>query len=411
MKTWLIVVIVVSILVAALVVVCFVTGPCGGGKPDPTTPPRKVAVLVSTDFAYFDIQGNGGYWNDVVLTYCMLRRNGFADDDIYVVYGDGRDGFYVWEPDGGDEVEAPLPQLVQKSGATGILNVELQQVAGELLTGRYYEPPYCVEKLAATNTAQSAQESRSLIQITDFPFVFGPDLALENSTSRPEQVLDCLAKGCTDPKTALGLDEYRGGAIERLDANDFLFFWWRGHGSAYNENRKQKLELSLLGGLQLLPAATIVEAISKINAGRRLIVFETCDSGCACNEIDTAKPPTIVFTSSSCEEPSNGVFTPAGGVPHALWTYWIDGTLMGGVPIGGFPRALETSTVGVTTKIEVGNSLDVSYRQATSAVQYSQADPQTPRRLDEGQLSSSTRLDVDDPTNGIEGGSSPTPGS
>ena len=53
---------------------------------------QKYAVLVSTGKAITDnSMYHSEYWYDLFLHYKMLRENGFKDDKIYVLYGDGTD--------------------------------------------------------------------------------------------------------------------------------------------------------------------------------------------------------------------------------------------------------------------------------------------------------------------------------
>ena len=144
-----------------------------------------------------------------------------------------------------------------------------------------------------------------------------------------------------------------------------------------------------------MPASVIVDALSKIKAGKQLLVFETCESGCVCYEIDTKHPPAVLFTSSGCDNaPSDGVFTTVSGVPHGLWTYWIDGALMGSLPPH---KAVECDTPSPELKFKIGNTLSTSFEQAYEATLDFQEDPQQPSRTDDADLSTSTRIDVDDP--------------
>ncbi len=70
---------------------------CTNPPPPPSAPTegRKVAVLISTEYA--EIMTNiydADAWYDLVHTYCMLRANGFTDKNIWVLYAYGKDGFY-----------------------------------------------------------------------------------------------------------------------------------------------------------------------------------------------------------------------------------------------------------------------------------------------------------------------------
>lgn len=53
---------------------------------------QKYAVLISTgDVTTDDTKYHSEYWYDLFLHYEMLRENGFKDDKIYVLYGNGVD--------------------------------------------------------------------------------------------------------------------------------------------------------------------------------------------------------------------------------------------------------------------------------------------------------------------------------
>jgi len=53
---------------------------------------QKYAVLISTNEVTADnVSYNSEWWYDLYLQYSMLRDNGFKDDKIYILYGDGTD--------------------------------------------------------------------------------------------------------------------------------------------------------------------------------------------------------------------------------------------------------------------------------------------------------------------------------
>ena len=52
----------------------------------------KYAVLISTnEVTHDDISYHSEWWYDLFIQYQALRENGFDDEDIYVLYGDGTD--------------------------------------------------------------------------------------------------------------------------------------------------------------------------------------------------------------------------------------------------------------------------------------------------------------------------------
>lgn len=53
---------------------------------------KKYAVLISTnEVVSDDVAYHSEWWYDLFLHYKMLKENGFKDDKIYVLYGDGTD--------------------------------------------------------------------------------------------------------------------------------------------------------------------------------------------------------------------------------------------------------------------------------------------------------------------------------
>lgn len=54
--------------------------------------PQKYAVLISTNRVMWDDAAyHSEWWYDLFLQYKMLRENGFKDQNIYVLYGEGTD--------------------------------------------------------------------------------------------------------------------------------------------------------------------------------------------------------------------------------------------------------------------------------------------------------------------------------
>jgi len=53
---------------------------------------KKYAVLISAgETTEDDAMFNSEFWYDLVLTYRMLIDNGYSHEDVWVLYGDGRE--------------------------------------------------------------------------------------------------------------------------------------------------------------------------------------------------------------------------------------------------------------------------------------------------------------------------------
>ena len=93
-KTLLLVIGIVVFLVCLIILIIWITDNGDGPQTPTETTTSKIAVLISTEFAesgatIYDADA----WYDTVHTYCMLRANGFTDENIWVLYGYGDDGF------------------------------------------------------------------------------------------------------------------------------------------------------------------------------------------------------------------------------------------------------------------------------------------------------------------------------
>ena len=319
--------------------------------------PRKVAVLVSAEYAESNVVlYDADFWYDTVLTYCALKENGFADKDIYVLYGHGEDGFYL--PDGG----------TQPSGAPALA----ANGTGE----DYYMPPYCA----------GAVGDRGVRPITDFPMIYpatGTGKKKDGTASRPRELLECLANGCWAFTSAYG-------TIKPLGKRDFLYVWWKGHG--YRPMSAPDSVSFTLPGLTSVTADEVVGWLAQVRAGRRVLVLETCHSGCLGTAIDTVDPPSILFASAGCGEISSNSYRPKGDVPHGVWTYWIDCNLQGKMPN---PPIVPWET-GMSNALSVGKPLDHVFDQSAKAVGRF-IPSQTPLKKDECELAPRTTIHGPDP--------------
>jgi len=262
--------------------------------PQLAQPPKKVAVLISTEEAAVPYQDpppgvdtfyNTEFWNDLVLTYCTLSKNGFGAENIYVLYGDGQDF---------------------RSERPG------------------YRPPYC-------------DGSRKLTDIA----LTGPSGVVKDNIC---SVLCCLATGhpavqrdgrcrcCRWGTRARNGFSCRQGRIPRLGAGDYLFVWLEGHGYRYDGG--SLVHLPNVEQINLRDSE--IERILKgLSARRRTLVFETCKSGGLVDNLDDANT-VVVASSGPYEDSYPAYFTDRDGFPasgeevaHGRLSFWLNAALQG----------------------------------------------------------------------------------
>ena len=339
--------------------------------------PRKVAVLIAAEYSTAPLVGNEEFWYDTVLTYCMLRQNGFKDKEIYVLYGNGQDGFYTMIAPGTSEVVTP------DSNTTT-----------EPKPGEYFIKPYC----GGLDVNSGMGPLWVNTEITDFPMTYNDGtFGCRDGRCRPQEMFDCLAQGC-EPRSTFNTPGYPEQEIAALGESDFLFVWWKGHGVELDDKHFLRV-----GGYDL-EIAEINGWMKGIGVGQQLLVFETCHSGCLVEEMDLNQqnePPAIFLASSECEEYSTTSIQ--HGMTHGVWSYWVAGTLQGTLPPGGANPIYPDSAEPLTVELSRGGPLDKTYvwsekathREARTGGEVTQnpvmRDVATPA------LASRTHINVDDP--------------
>ena len=283
----------------------------GPGHPlSPATPPparttplgsplnRMVAVLIASEYpAHLQEGHRPAYWYDTVLAYCALKRRGFRDQDIYVLYGDGEDGIGRRQP----------------WGSTG-----------------YELPAYC-------------GDPRLNDPIVDYPMTVPvtfnglaqPACGTYEGVWRcaPKAIFRCLAEGCKEPRKEFGCRECPPQPIPALAANDLLVVWWRGHGRF---DATSGAEAALNVGLDWLPSHTLATWINEIEAKTRILIFESCKSGCLTRAFgrDTlgadSGHSTSVVTACQCHPEAQVLAT--HDRHHAVFSFWLAGTVRGELP-------------------------------------------------------------------------------
>ena len=348
------------------------TSKAAGQEPDrsPTTVPRKVAVLIAGEYARSsEFRYNSGFWFDTVMMYCMLRENGYADEDIYVLYGHGQDGFY-YPADPVPTQTGPTPTPTPTPDQSATPSPEL-----------YYEPPFC---------HTSAPASGTWGKITDFPMTYSSDRDIGgNGRCRPQELFECLEKGCF--AGGLKSNRYHGVNIEKLDANDFLFVWWRGHGSV--DDDPETFTMSLPFGASIL-GTDVIKWVQAIPAASRLLVFETCRSGCMTKIIKSKDPPTVVLAAARCNEFADADYEP--DVLHGVWSYWVAGTLGGFLP-NDASTTIKNEEAGTEHAVHLsrGGPVAVSYSESRQATEFLEEE-QHPAIADKQSMAKSMMISVEE---------------
>lgn len=257
---------------------------------------EKYAILASTQVATVGtdgIPGDTDFWNDLVLTYCTLKEHGFSDENIFVLYGNG----------------------VDHTGSTH----------------PYYQWPYC-------------DLSPPLTQITDFPL----NERIDNlcnvlccaSSGRPAFLQGGICKCLPQGQAGGGIGGFScsgSQTIPRLEEDDFLVTWIKGHGASTNCFTNLTIEPLEIGNLSFgLSDQAFAGLVADLRAKHKLMLFETCDSGGWQQELG----PTgaMVATSGGVTPPNDCVETsyPAPYsevhqstgvttiVDHGRFSQWID---------------------------------------------------------------------------------------
>jgi hypothetical protein len=363
----------IPLLVAGLL---FVSG-CSTTCTDPPSPPtaptgaRKVAVLISTEYAEsMDNIYDADAWYDLVHTYCMLRRNGFTDENIWVLYAYGKDGFYHRRS------SCSTPKPANYPPATSGPEV-------------YYQQPFCEGLHDPDGAALSVKKA-----ITDIPTVVGKGSDVEEDGElRLERFFRCLEKGC-NPNFEFGLECGTHPYIHPLTANDFLYVWWRGHGVPFEPTGgKRTTILSLTGGKEI-SAETLVDWIASTSAKRSVLAMESCHSGCTKDVMTAIATSGVLLASSACSETSNKSYK--FDVYHGVWSFWLAGSLQGSLP-NGYSNELGPPEDPITIGLSAGGPIEFTFDEAAKATT-TLFPSQNPKKADQEGFAGATKMDNPDPT-------------
>lgn len=359
----------------------FVSG-CRSTCPDPPPPlpapteARKVAVLISTEYAesmktMFDADA----WYDLVQTYCMLRSNGFTDDNIWVLYAYGTDGFYKrrWS--------CSKPKPANYPPATSGPEV-------------YYQRPFCEGLFDPDGKALKVQHA-----ITDIPIVVGKGSDVEkNGELRLARFFRCMSEGC-DPNAEFGFECEILPYVHPLTGDDFLFVWWRGHGVPEEPTFGKRTTIFSLTGGNEISSEVLVEWIASTSAKRSVLAVETCHSGCIEDVMTKIADHSVLLASSDCHQESNHSYQP--DVFHGVWSFWVAGSLQGTLPNGVLDQVGPPGN-SISIGLSKGGPIDFAFDQAARATK-KLVGSQDPKKVDKKGVAGDTKMNRPDPTIAVAG--------
>jgi hypothetical protein len=364
--------------------VLFISG-CRSTCTDPQPAPpdsgtaRKVAVLISTEYAEsMDNIYDADAWYDLVHTYCMLRANGFTDDNIWVLYAYGEDGFYRRRSSCSKPKPADFPPATDGPEV-------------------YYQQPFCQGLTDPAGGSLSVDR-----KITDIPLVLGRGSDLEkNGELRLERFFRCLESGC-DPNVEFGFECKTLPYIQRLTRDDFLFVWWRGHGVRVEPTQGETSTVFSLTGGREISSETLVGWLANTEAKRCVLSVESCHSGCTKDVLLAAENAAIasrsvLLASSSCLKKSNRSYEP--DVYHGVWSYWVAGSLQGWLP-NGVSNVLGPTGNQITIGLVKGGPIYSTFDEAAKATEFL-LPSQNPEKADKNDLAKKTEMDNPDPAGAV----------
>lgn len=254
---------------------------------------HKYAVLASTETPTpradrptgKAIPNNDDFWNDLVSTYCTLRNHGFTDENIFVLYGEGKDYKGANHPS--------------------------------------YKCCYCEEQVKKITDFSINQRVDNICNVLCC-------LSSGHPATTAGDQCECLASGTTGAGGFSCSDQ----GVPKLKTDDILVTWIKGHGSSINCETALTMQPMQGSGLSDQQLASLLKGLPVEN---RLMLFETCDSA---GWIDNLKDlrTTIVATPGGRTSDSNCVETSYPGpymeeirnkadsmvVFHSRFTHWIN---------------------------------------------------------------------------------------
>lgn len=348
-------------------------------------PPRKVAVLIAAEQSEVGCTPNNAeFWNDTVLMYCMLRENGFTDDDIYVLYGDSEGGYLVNDT----------------------------ECAGKDLS--YYRSPYCGKwaakipdypmtmadptpstQAALAGPAQTGQSAATCAENDCYATGYPKTPACEGCRCPARQIFECLGKGCAHPAETFNCQDCNDKRIRRLRKCDYLFVWWKGHGLA-GESPPESYRFELVEDVDPESISASMETIATPHRG---VVAETCNSGCLASLRPDlfgvpGGPHPVILASSECTQTSwlRWRYDDQGHL-HGPWSLWTSSALTGCLP----PFAQNDSGHPANEfGLRLGDTLDQVFAKARTGTK-SQGFDQAPTLKDCSGAAPQTRIDAGDP--------------
>lgn len=274
-------------------------------------PPEKFAVLVSTEEANApDTANNSEFWYDVVLMYRTLIRDGFRPENIVVLYGSGQ----------------------------------------PYQTDRH--PEY---NSLACEASPGISRRRTIVPLTDSDGLVGKanicNVLCCMGTGRPAGDVNgtCVCPGGGAGSSGFSCSAF---AIPRLSQEDLLLIWTKGHGAAVGS----AVNLGFLASGDALTDAELKTILGKLDAHRRILLFETCASGGWLDDFPNSwaenllRRGSVTLTASgkpngvmrwdessypsSYEEAAGVAGAPTPQIIHGRFTYWMNAALRSEEPNG-----------------------------------------------------------------------------
>ena len=266
------------------------------------TTSEKYAVLVSAEETVpssGQSVNNIQFWSDLVLTYRLLLENGYDPDNIFVLYGTGHD-YAAGQP----------PCTANWCRGHKIVDLPLARHVSTLAPCPA-DDPFCSSEI----TCKKNQTTGSWDNCSVY------------------QLLDCLAKGCNANSIWRRFDcnhavqSCSTEHIPKLKKEDFLFVWWKGHGSSDAPLTPQLSDQtdcnsSLKLGSDPLPVGELGEWIDTLPCDRRVLAIEACGIGGATKVLQNLRPiAPITVVSCGCQQDSEQ------NLVHGIWTEAFDSAM------------------------------------------------------------------------------------
>jgi len=337
-------------------------------------------VLIAAEYSDAPVVNNAEFWYDTVLMYCMLRANGFGDEDIFVLYGGGNDGFFV-----------PLDSLEEEE--------EIESFANN------YHGPYCEDQDITGPIVDFPITVKDPPEREDRTQSNAEDIACRTNNDgstwfcRPREIFRCLAEGCDSSETEEALGCSDCSEIEAMNSSDYLFVWWKGHGTGYSID---KGGFSFHLGSDQVGPDLFRSWLRDIPSNHKLIVVEACHSGLLKGlfddrdvEQEQARSEVVV---ASCQANESSWATKLHGTWNGVFSFWMAGTLRDKLPSFAEDLISEADSKIVDPDDNFKPTVSEAFDLTKTAVDLEMEKIQTPLlRDDDPAIAPKTRLELSSP--------------